>query len=417
MRVLHVVTLHTPTHAFGGPTRVALNLCRGLRERGDQATLLALGDGFPGPLPREVAGVPVRLFRARHVLPRFEVSGITSAGLLARAPGYVRSADVVHVHLMRDLVTLPFALLALGCGRPVVLQTHGMVDPTEKPVARLVDALGTRRALRRAAAVLYLTERERRETAAVLEPGGLAPARRLVNGVPAREPAWERRPAERALAGGGPPTVLFLGRVQEGKRPGDFVAALPTVLARHPGARFVLAGPDTGALPEALALAERLGVRGALECPGPLDGPEVLAALRRADVFVLPSVRDAFSVSVLEAMSVGTPVVITETTGLADDVRAAGAGRVVPAPPADDGGAGPATGQGARIGRAVLELLEPAEHRRASEAAWRLVRERFTLDAVVDELRAIYRELPPGRSGAASSARRPSRALSPICQR
>ena len=30
LRVLHVVTLHTPENAFGGPTRVALNLARGL---------------------------------------------------------------------------------------------------------------------------------------------------------------------------------------------------------------------------------------------------------------------------------------------------------------------------------------------------------------------------------------------------
>ncbi|MFE1357819.1 MULTISPECIES: glycosyltransferase [Streptomyces] len=377
MRVLHVVTLHTPTHAFGGPTRVALNLCRGVRERGHEAVLLALGDGFPpgAPLPRRVDGVPVRLFPARHVLPRFEVSGITSPALLARAHAYIRSADLVHVHLMRDLITLPFALIALHSGRPLVLQTHGMVDPTEKRVARLVDVLGMRRVLRRADAVLHLTERERRETAAVVAPDPIAPAHRLVNGVPARE----RRPARDP---GRPPTVLYLARVQEGKRPQDFVRAMPAVLARHPGARFVLAGPDTGALPATLALADELGVRGSLEVPGGLDGPEVLRRLRAADVFVLPSVQDAFSVSVLEAMSVGTPVVITATTGLAPDVAEAGAGRVVAHP--------------GEVAGAVLDLLDPAANERASLAAWDLVRRRFTLDAVVGELLGLYRSLHRG---------------------
>ncbi|GAA3881295.1 glycosyltransferase [Streptomyces sedi] len=376
MRVLHAVTLHTPSHAFGGPTRVALGLCRGLAERGESATLLALGDEFPaGPLPRSVEGARVRLFRARHVLPRFEVSGITSPALLARAFGYVRSADVVHVHLMRDLVTLPVALLALRAGTPLVLQTHGMVDPTENRVARIVDGLGVRRVLRRADAVLHLTERERRETAAVVAPAPIAPAHRLVNGVPARE---------RAPAPAGPPRLLYLARVQEGKRPRDFVGAMPTVLARHPDARFTLAGPDTGALAETVALAEELGVRHALDVVGALDGPEVLAALRGASALVLPSTRDAFPLSVLEAMSVGTPVVVTATNGLAPDVAAAGAGRVVPAA---EGPNGPA------VGRAVLELLAPPARDHASRAAWTLVRDRFTLDAVVDRLTTLYHQV------------------------
>ncbi|SOD59003.1 Glycosyltransferase involved in cell wall bisynthesis [Streptomyces zhaozhouensis] len=376
MRVLHAVTLHTPSHAFGGPTRVALGLCRGLAERGERATLLALGDEFPaGPLPRSVEGARVRLFRARHVLPRFEVSGITSPALLARALGYVRSADVVHVHLMRDLVTLPVALLALRAGTPLVLQTHGMVDPTENRVARLVDGLGVRRVLRRADAVLHLTERERRETAAVVAPAPIAPAHRLVNGVPARE---------RAPAPTGPPRLLYLARVQAGKRPGDFVGAMPTVLARHPDARFTLAGPDTGALAETVALAEELGVRHALDVVGALDGPRVLAALREASALVLPSTRDAFPLSVLEAMSVGTPVVVTATNGLAPDVAAAGAGRVVPAT------AGP---NGPAVGRAVRELLAPPAREHASRAAWALTRDRFTLDAVVERLSGIYREV------------------------
>jgi glycosyltransferase involved in cell wall biosynthesis len=370
VKVLHVVTLHTPSHAFGGPTRVALNLSRGLRERGDRAVVVALGDGFDGELPRSVEGVPVRLFRARHVAPRFEVSGITSGALLARAWAYARSADVVHVHLMRDLVTLPFALLTLAAGTPLVLQTHGMVDPTGKPVAKLVDRLGVRRVLRRADAVLHLTERERRETAAVVAPRPMAPAFRLVNGVPAQR---ERR----RLRDGEPPRVLYLARVQAGKRPEDFVAAMPAVLAREPRARFVMAGPDTGALAGTLALAERLGVRGSLDYLGPLDQPAVMDQLRRASALVVPSVQDAFSMAVLEAMSVGTPAVVTKTTGLGPDVERAGAGRVV--------GEGPA-----EIGRAVLELLDPAAGEAASRAAWRLVRDSFTIDAVVDTLRDVY---------------------------
>ncbi|MER5498711.1 MULTISPECIES: glycosyltransferase [unclassified Streptomyces] len=380
MKILHIVTLHTPDHAFGGPTRVALNLSKVQRAAGDDARIMALGDGFDGPLPREVEGVPVHLFRARHLLPVFEVSGITSGALLLTARRMMRGADLVHVHLMRDLVTLPAALLALATRTPLVVQTHGMVDPTENRVARLTDLLGVRTVLRRADAVLHLTETERLDVNAVAAPVPLTRTVRLVNGVRPQQ----RKPAREP---GRPPTVLFLARIQERKRPEDFVAAMPAVLARHPDARFVLAGPDTGALRGTLELARGLGVTDSLDHVGPLDHEAVLAAGRQADVYVLPSIEEPLGVSVLEAMSVGTPVVVTRTCGLAPDVARAGAGRVIDS----------RVGQDARNARgvadAVLELLEPEANERAGRAAWDLVNEDFTIEAVAGALRRTYEDV------------------------
>ncbi|GAA2985840.1 MULTISPECIES: glycosyltransferase [Streptomyces] len=380
MKVLHIVTLHTPDHAFGGPTRVALNLSKVQRADGDDARLMALGDGFEGALPGEVEGVPAHLFQARHLLPAFEVSGITSAALLRTARRMMRGADLVHVHLMRDLVTLPAALLALATRTPLVVQTHGMVDPTEKRVAQLTDLLGVRSVLRRADAVLHLTEQERLDVGAVAAPVALTNTVRLVNGVRPQE----RKPAREP---GRPPVVLFLARIQERKRPEDFVAAMPAVLARHPDARFVLAGPDTGALPGTLALARKLGVMDALDHVGPLGHEEVLDAGRRADVYVLPSIEEPLGVSVLEAMSVGTPAVITRTCGLGPDVAAAGAGRVV------DSRVGEDAANAAGIAGAVLELLEPGAGDRAGKAAWDLVNERFTIESVTRTLRQTYEDV------------------------
>lgn len=133
------------------------------------------------------------------------------------------------------------ALLALASRTPLVVQTHGMIDPTEKKVAQLTDLLGVRKVLREADAVLHLTEMERVDVNDVAAPVPLTRTVRLVNGVRPQK----RKPARDP---GRPPTVLFLARIQERKRPEDFVSAMPHVLARHPDARFVLAGPDTGAL-------------------------------------------------------------------------------------------------------------------------------------------------------------------------
>ncbi|QNE74229.1 glycosyltransferase [Streptomyces finlayi] len=380
MKILHVVTLHTPDHAFGGPTRVALNLSKVQRAQGDDARIMALGDGFDGELPDAVEGVPVHLFQARHVLPVFEVSGITSGALLRAARRMMRGADLVHVHLMRDLVTLPVALLALATRTPLVVQTHGMVDPTEKRVAQLTDLLGVRKVLRGADAVLHLTETERLDVNAVAAPVPLTRTVRLVNGVRPQERKPARDPAR-------PPTVLFLARIQERKRPEDFVAAMPAVLEKYPDARFVLAGPDTGALPGTLALARRLGVADSLDHVGPLGHEEVLSAGREADVYVLPSIEEPLGVSVLEAMSVGTPVVITRTCGLAPDVAEAGAGLVVESRPGED------AANAGKVAQAVLDLLEPEANERAGEAAWGLVNGHFTIEAVTGTLRRTYEDV------------------------
>ncbi|MGW6099935.1 glycosyltransferase [Streptomyces sp. NPDC055157] len=366
MRVLHAVTLHSPTHAFGGPVRVALNLCKGLRERGHDARLTALADGFEGPLPEKVEGVPAHLHQARRILP-LGFSGLTSPALLAGAHRLVRQADVVHVHLARDLVTLPVALAALRAGKPLVLQTHGMVDPSERRSARVLDAVAVRRVLLGATAVLHLTTRELRDLEAVVGGTGLARAVRLVNGVPAQPegPAPE-----------GPPRVLYAARLQARKRPVDLVEAAPAILARHPEANIVVAGPDEGELAAVRRRIDELGLAARVSCPGPLDGTRMTEELRRAHVYVLPSVDEPFPMSVLESMAVGTPVVVTDSNGLARDVDRAGAGRVVTGP---DG-----------IAPAVLDLLDPAARRAASEGARKLTAETFAMDAVLGTLLDVY---------------------------
>lgn len=365
MKVLHAVTLHSPSHAFGGPVRVALNLAKGLRARGHEARLLALGEGFE-TWPTSVEGVPAKLFPARRLLP-LGFSGMTSPALLASAGRLVRDADVVHVHLARDLVTLPVALAALRAGKPLVLQTHGMVDPSDKLLAKVLDAVAVRRLLRGADAVLYLTPHEREGLDAVVG-APLANAVRLINGTPAQE----ERPAPE-----GAPRILYSARLQARKRPVDFVDAAPAVLARHPDAHFVVAGPDEGELAAVRARIGALGLTDRFTVPGALSSEQVLAELHRAHVYVLPSVDEPFPMSVLEALAVGVPPVVTHSNGLARDIAAAGAGRAV-----DPGPEG--------VAAAVLELLDPRAGHEASLAARKLADGSFSMDAVIDTLLPVY---------------------------
>jgi glycosyltransferase involved in cell wall biosynthesis len=367
VRALHVVTLHTPDNAFGGPMTVAANLCDELRSRGHEAAILTMGRGFGRALPDVIQGVPAVISRGYRLAPALGMSGIVSPGALRRAARLVRHADVVHVHLARDLLTAPVAALALRAGTPVVLQTHGMVDASEKRLAGLLDILLVRRVLRQAAALLYLTDLERSQLLEVLGAPGPDTLHRLVNGVPSAD----RRPTP-----AGAPLVSYVARFQQRKRAADLVRAFAAVLAQRPDARLVLAGPDEGELQATLDLVRALGLQHAVDYVGALDHDSVLALLRRSTAYVLPAVDEPFPMSVLEALSVGVPAVVRTSNGLAGDIRDAGAGRVVE--DAED------------IAPAVLSLLDPAVNEVASAAAHELSARAFSMSSVVDQLERVY---------------------------
>lgn len=366
MRVLHAVTLFTPGNTFGGPVTVAQNLATGLRRRAVDARIVTVGAGFDDALPNRIGDVPAFVYPMRRILPGLGFSGITSPALLWRSRALVRCADVVHIHLARDLVTLPIAAAALYERKPLVLQTHGMVDPSERLLAKPLDALVLRRLLREADVLAYLTSTERAFLEAVARQPLDHNLARLLNGVQAQS---------RRTLPAGPPLIVYTARLQERKRPERLVEAVPEVLRAYPDARVVLAGPDEGLAPRVRELIKQHRLERSVSYVGALGLSDTMKLVRSATLSVLPSVNEPFPMSVLEALSFGVPNVVTHSNGLARAVEDAGAGRVV----RDD-----------NFATAIIDLLDPDVNERASEAAWQLSRATFSIDAILDDLEGLY---------------------------
>jgi glycosyltransferase involved in cell wall biosynthesis len=368
VRVLHVTTLVSPDGAFGGPVRVAVNQTVALRESGHDVVLVAGERGHPHGPPEQLSGAPVRLFPARHLLPSTGFSGVVSPGLLRYLQSALRPVDVVHVHLGRDLVTLPAAWLARHAGVPYVLQTHGMVIPSRNPLAGPLDALLTRRLLRGASTVLCLNEHEQTQVQSLVD----RPLRLevLSNGVPVADevPPLPARPE-----------VLFCARLHPRKRPLMFAEMARDLLARGVDASFVLVGPDEGEGAAVSQVVESVGNPDRLRWEGPLDPARTLDRMRRASLFVLPSVAEPMGMAVVEAMSVGRPVVVTSSCGLASMVTETGCGIVV-----DETHDGLVAG----VARA---LADPPSLQHRSPLAVQAARERYGMDDVVRRLERIYR--------------------------
>jgi glycosyltransferase involved in cell wall biosynthesis len=177
----------------------------------------------------------------------------------------------------------------------------------------------------------------------------------------------------------GAPLAVYTGRLHEGKGLAHLVAAWPLVLQRHPQARLWLVGEG----PSATALAEQiraLGVEGRVVLAGSFD--DVEEVLQAADLFVLPSLEEGMSLALLEAMSLGLPLVATDIAAnralVADGVH----GRLVPA------------GQPAKLAEAVIEAFcDASRAARWGEQARQRVAAEFALDHMVDRHLELFERL------------------------
>jgi glycogen(starch) synthase len=121
------------------------------------------------------------------------------------------------------------------------------------------------------------------------------------------------------FAGSGEKLVLYVGRLVQEKGARVLVEATPKILHFAPGTKLVIAG--AGPLAAELAgRAAELGVAGQAVFPGFVDDATRNALLTTADVAVYPSTYEPFGIVALEAMAAGTPVVVSDTGGLAEIV-------------------------------------------------------------------------------------------------
>jgi glycosyltransferase involved in cell wall biosynthesis len=370
MRILQVVTLISPDGAYGGPARVALNQSAELIEQGHEVTVASTTRGYPVP-PTVLNGVPVKLFSARTLVPGTGFAGVGSSAMTSWYRRNGKRFDIVHIHLARELAVLPIAAAARRRKLPYVLQTHGMVVPSNHPLAPPLDALWTRKVLRDAGAIFYLTPLEHDQLLEVAGPS--LPLTRLGNGVPDYPAAAHDR---------GLPEVLFAARMHPRKRPIAFVEMAKALLNSGIDARFALVGPDEGegaALREALNGDSRISWEGAV---APVDVPRRMAS---ASLYVLPSVREPYPMSVLEAMSVGLPVIVSSDCGLAQLVERTGSGLVTkPQIPS--------------LASAVQSILaDPVLARAMGERGRATVRTEFTMRTVGDQLVSAYTEVLEGQ--------------------
>jgi glycosyltransferase involved in cell wall biosynthesis len=171
--------------------------------------------------------------------------------------------------------------------------------------------------------------------------------------------------------------VLYLGGFADRAKGGDvLVEALPELLDRCPNLTVTLAGP--GDPPSA---ARALLSSPAVRWEGYLDDAAKDAALRRAELFVMPSRSEGLPVALLEAMAYGRAIVATRVGGIPEVVTDQVTGVLVDAEDA------------ASLLRALHALAGDPGRRRELGAAARARAEQLNGVEIVERLDRAYREL------------------------
>jgi glycosyltransferase involved in cell wall biosynthesis len=128
----------------------------------------------------------------------------------------------------------------------------------------------------------------------------------------------------------GVPVVGFVGRLVKEKGVLELLRAAQIILQQIPETRFLIIGPVDESKSDALTprIAKRYGISERCIFTGKRRDMPVLYSLMHA--FVLPSYREGFPVSVMEASAVGVPCIVTNVRGCREAIEHEYNGLVVP---------------------------------------------------------------------------------------
>ncbi len=110
--------------------------------------------------------------------------------------------------------------------------------------------------------------------------------------------------------------VLFLGRLTIQKGPEFFLKTAKKVL-EYEDTHFVMAGMGD-MLPRLIDQAVELGIANRIIFTGKLTEDEVKHIYKLSSVYVMPSVSEPFGITALEAISAGTPTIVSKTAGVSE---------------------------------------------------------------------------------------------------
>ncbi len=379
MKVLYVAA--SLSFKYGGPTRVITELAKALTRKGVQVSIFAPMEKNENVCFDGLKGVDVKLF-PKTFFSKFWTS--YSPRLAKALMEEVFNFDLIHIHEIWHYPHFAAYRAAKKIGKPYIITTHGSLHPWAVKYKGLKKKIFTvliqRHILQEAAVIQVLTDEEIQHIRTfgvnnniIVVPNGINP--KEFQNLPPREKLEQLYPIIK-----GKQVILFLSRIHP-KKGLDLIAKAFGVIARKRNkVCLLIVGPNSNGYQG--QIEKMFGAEGVLDkviFTGMLTGYERLVSLSGADIFVLPSYSEGFSISVLEAMACKLPIVITSRCNF-PEIEEVKAGVVIE----------PDVTQ---LVNSLVRLLDnPQLCKEMGKNGQQLISEKFTWDRIADRMIELYQD-------------------------
>jgi glycosyltransferase involved in cell wall biosynthesis len=299
---------------YGGPTMSVSMLSEQLLKAGcrvDVFTTTANGIGELNVIPNQpvnIDGVTV-IYHKRITKDHSHFS----PALLKMVWKNARQYDVIHIHAWWNLVSVLSCLIAVWRNMPVIVSARGTLSSysfqnKNKGIKWLIHHLLSKPLLKRCSFHVTST-RENEAICRVISPKSITNVANFVK-LPAYTISEIREPSPLFK-------LLFLSRIEEKKGLDILISALPAL--SFPYVLTIAGDGDKNYIDELKALAKEKQVENNISWIG-FQHDHKFDVLCQHDLLILPSYDENFGNVVIESLSQGTAVLLSEFVGLASYV-------------------------------------------------------------------------------------------------
>jgi len=385
VKVLHVIPSVSEKH--GGPSYALVLLAKASQQQAVEVTVATSDDdgsrarlNVPLGRPVERDGV-IHFFFRRDLLP-YKISFALTRWLNR----YLADFDIVHIHALFSFSSLAAARAARKRGVPYIVRPLGVLNrwgiENRRPLLkRLSLRLIELPILRRAAAIHFTSESERREAANISRDVAVLPS--FVVPIPVEQKNNGLAEfVQKFPSIAGKKLILFLSRIDQKKGIDLLLNAFAIVKRGEPNALLVISGNGESRYIDSLrAQAAELDISSDVLWTGFLDPADKASAYAAASVFVLPSRSENFGIAAAEALAAGVPCVLSDQVALSDYLQNNDSALIAPC-------------DSSAIANALCELLSKPEMRaRLAKRGRQVAAKYFSLQAVGESLVAEYNKI------------------------
>ena len=366
----------------GGVATAVVGITTTLAQKDVECSVFSTVGTREGNDPYKLDGVESHVFHTSK-LARFWYGH--SLKLRSSLQKVIPSYDLIHIHELWNYPGFAAYQVAKSTNKPYVLSIHAALDPDrlsfkaykKRPYLKFI-----RRKILNQASTLFaltITEKEHIQNLGISSPISVIP-----NGIFPEifnTPNFQAGVLKQLSQVKDKYIILYLGRIHPLKGIDLLVEAFGDIAKIREDVCLVIAGDDEVGYRSQLELQlSNLGILDKTIFTGLLNETDKVAMLGIADIFVLPSYSEGFSMSILEAMASGLPVVITDKCYFSE-VGTSGAGLIVET-------------SSDQLRDALMSFFEnPGKIKQMGGKGRQLVLQKYTWDKVVDQIKLIYQNL------------------------